>query len=556
MLNRLYIQNYALIDTLDISFGKGLNILTGETGAGKSIVLGALSLILGQRAENRFLFDEGRKCVIEGFFDVGAYGLSDFFEEYDLDFEEETILRREFGADGKSRAFVNDTPVNLQILKAFSERLIDIHSQHATFQVANADFQLLVLDSVAGQIPLRKRFSGLLDQFKSAKAELAHRMELAGQRAAEADYKQFLYDELQAAKPLKGEASALDQELDQLEHAEEIRESLNGVVHHLREGEVTVEILLKESLQMLGKAARHMPALQLQEERLRSSTIELKDLADELKSQADAVMIDGERLNYVQERLNTLYSLQQKHRLSDPDDLVHRMEELEGELNANSQDEQLIEELRRNCEALLLQLGELAAHLRQGREQAIPRVRERTLALLEKVGMPGSQLEIRLAALSADSYRVDGGDGISFLFSSNKGQAPQAVGKVASGGELSRLMLAIKALIAEHTALPTIIFDEIDTGISGEVALRVGDILAQLGERMQVIAISHLPQIASKGKVHYKVYKAEAAGRTSTRMELLDEQARIVEIAQMLSGADPGMAAMEHARNLLGEKVR
>lgn len=556
MLNRLYIQNYALIDTLDISFGKGLNILTGETGAGKSIVLGALSLILGQRAENRFLFDEGRKCVIEGFFDVGAYGLSDFFEEYDLDFEEETILRREFGADGKSRAFVNDTPVNLQILKAFSERLIDIHSQHATFQVANADFQLLVLDSVAGQIPLRKRFSGLLDQFKSAKAELAHRMELAGQRAAEADYKQFLYDELQAAKPLKGEASALDQELDQLEHAEEIRESLNGVVHHLREGEVTVEILLKESLQMLGKAARHMPALQLQEERLRSSTIELKDLADELKSQADTVMIDGERLHYVQERLNTLYSLQQKHRLSDPDDLVHRMEELEGELNANSQDEQLIEELRRNCEALLLQLGELAAHLRQGREQAIPRVRERTLALLEKVGMPGSQLEIRLAALSADSYRVDGGDGISFLFSSNKGQAPQAVGKVASGGELSRLMLAIKALIAEHTALPTIIFDEIDTGISGEVALRVGDILAQLGERMQVIAISHLPQIASKGKVHYKVYKAEAAGRTSTRMELLDEQARIVEIAQMLSGADPGMAAMEHARNLLGEKVR
>ncbi len=551
MLNRLYIQNYALIDTLDISFGKGLNILTGETGAGKSIVLGALSLILGQRAENRFLFDEGRKCVIEGFFDVSAYQLADFFEAHDLDFEQETILRREFGADGKSRAFINDTPVNLQILKAFSERLIDIHSQHATLQVADADFQLMVLDSVAGQLPLRKQFSTLIQQYRSTKAELEKKKALAGQQASEADYKQFLFDELQAAKPVRGEAAELEQELDQLEHAEEIKANLGGAVQALREGEINTELLLRDSLQMLGKASRHMPALQPQEERLRSCMIELKDLGDELEGQADAVLIDGERLQFVQERLSTLYALQQKHRLSDPDGLVSRLQELEAELTASSRDEELIEALQKSCEVLLVQLDELAENLREGRRRAIPRVQEKTLDLLDKVGMPGSQLEIRLDPLSAEAYRVDGGDGIVFLFSSNKGQAPQPVGKVASGGELSRLMLAIKALTAGHTALPTIIFDEIDTGISGEVALRVGAILAQLGESMQVIAISHLPQIASRGKVHYRVYKAEEAGRTSTRMELLDENGRVFEVAQMLSGAEPGAAAIEHAKALL-----
>lgn len=555
MLNRLYIQNYALIDTLDISFGKGLNIMTGETGAGKSIVLGALSLILGQRAENRFLFDEGRKCVIEGFFEVGAYGLEDFFEVYDLDFEQETILRREFGADGKSRAFINDTPVNLQILKAFSEKLIDIHSQHATLQVADADFQLLILDSVAGQIPVQKQFSNLLGQNKKTKSELAKRKELAGQRAAEADYKQFLYDELLAAKPVKGEAMELEQELDQLEHAGEIRESLFGAVHHLRDGEVNLELLLKEAMQMLARASQHMPLLHTQEDRLRSSMIELKDLADELESQADSVMVDEERLQFVQDRISTLYALQQKHRLSDPDELVNRQEELEKELSAGIQDDQEIEELRRTCQAQLSQLRGLSASLRKGREQAIPKVREKILNILEKVGMPGSQLDIRLDTLPEDAFRSDGGDAINFLFSSNKGQAPQPVGKIASGGELSRLMLAIKALIAEHTALPTIIFDEIDTGISGEVALRVGDILAQLGERMQVIAISHLPQIASRGIAHYKVFKTEESGKTSTQMVLLDKQARIMEIAQMLSGSDPGSAALEHARTLLGAQV-
>lgn len=553
MLNRLYIQNYALIDNLDISFGNGLNMLTGETGAGKSIVLGALSLILGQRAENRFLFDEGRKCVIEGVFEIGEYQLADFFEEYDLDFEKETILRREFGADGKSRAFINDTPVNLQILKALSERLIDIHSQHATLQIASADFQLLILDSVAGQLPLRRQFSEVLNVYKKTKSELARRMDMAAQRASEADYKQFLFDELVVANPQAGEVHGLEEELNQLEHAEDIRENLNGVVYQLREGEINLEMLLRDALQMLGKAARHMPALEPQEARLRSSMIELKDLADELESQAEAVVTDGARLQFVQDRLNTLYALQQKHRLSDPDELVQRLQELESELSAGTQDDLEIEELRKNCEALLSQLGGLSSDLHQGRILTIPKVQDKVLALLEKVGMPGSQLEIELEQLSADAYRLDGGDGVRFLFSSNKGQSPQPVGKVASGGELSRLMLAVKALIAEHTALPTIIFDEIDTGISGEVALRVGDILAQLGANMQVIVISHLPQIASKGDVHYKVFKTEADGKTRTGMVLLDEQARVIEIAQMLSGAEPGKAALDHARTLLAE---
>ncbi len=552
MLNRLYIQNYALIDTLDIHLGEGLNIITGETGAGKSIVLGALSLILGQRAENRFLFDEGKKCIIEGYFNVSAYQLSSFFEEHDLDYADETILRREFSADGKSRAFVNDTPVNLQLLKLFSERLIDIHAQHATLQVGSADFQLLVLDSVAGQLPVRTAFSAALQKFKDLNLRLAQRIEEANQRALEADYKQFLLDELMAVNPQKGEVAELEEELNQLTHAEEIKIQLQAVTEILSGGELAVDVQLKEAYQQLSRASRHMKSLEIQSERLRSAMIEIKDLSDECASQQEALQLDEERLAFVQQRLSTLYALQQKHKLVDADALVDRMEELEQAFTEFAADENEIEALKAQVASILKELEALAETLRIGRRSAVSVVQDQVLQYLEKMGMPGSRLSIDLEALSAPQYRADGGDKVSFLFSSNLGQALQPVGKVASGGELSRLMLAIKTIVAQHTSLPTIIFDEIDTGISGEVALRVGDILADLGRKMQLIVITHLPQIASKGGQHFKIFKETEAGRTNTHMVQLNEEARVVEIAQMLSGADPGLAAIAHAKSLLG----
>lgn len=551
MLKRLYIQNYALIDTLDISFGEGLNIITGETGAGKSIILGALSLILGQRADSKQLFDEGKKCIIEGVFDVSSHDLKGLFQRHDLDYDEETVIRREFSADGKSRAFVNDTPVTLQVLKGFGELLIDIHSQHATLQVAHPDFQLLVLDSVANNAALRADFSRVLTTYKKTKKELETQIERAEKNAAEIDYKQFLFDELEALNLVTGEASELEEEQTRLENAEEIKSGLLGTVSALTEREGHAEGLLRDALLTLSKTSSFLPSLSDYEARLNSCLIELKDLSADLDQIADSVNIDEERLNLVQERLGTIYTLQQKHRLTTPDELILRFEELSREIQVTSEDDALIQRLQSECKELEHGLQDLAAQLHESRMKFIPFVCEQVLQTLREVGMPDARLEIELEPLSFADYRGDGGDHIRFLFTSNKGQSLQPVGRVASGGELSRLMLGIKTLVAEHSSLPTIIFDEIDTGISGEVALRVGDVLDRMGARMQVVVISHLPQIASRGTMHYRVYKKENQERTQSQMELLDEEGRVGEIAQMLSGANPGAAALDHARLLL-----
>lgn len=553
MLNRLYIQNYALIDSLDIRLGEGLNLLTGETGAGKSIILGALSLIMGQRAESRFLFDERKKCVIEGYFDIARYRLGWFFEKHDLDFEEETIVRREFGADGKSRAFVNDTPVNLGVLKQLSGELIDIHSQHATLQVADANFQLLVLDSVAGNQTIRKSYGDLLHRYRKCRAELERLVRQAEEDAAEADYKQYLFNELDAAKLEAGEVARLEEERDQLEHAEDIQRAMSEALHMLQDGEENAAQSLQGAESVLGKAGRFMPLLEEQAARLRSCLIEIRDVADELSGKVHDIQVDEGRLQFVHERLGELYGLQQKHRLEHADLLIMRRDELELQLGALSDSQDTIEKTRQACKKMEAELQRMAETLRETRAAAIPLVESKVLETLAQVGMPDSRLEIELQALSALEFRADGSDSVVFRFSSNKGQPLQPVGKVASGGELSRLMLSIKTLVAAHSALPSIIFDEIDTGISGEVALQVGDVLERMGERMQVIVISHLPQIASKKGVHYRVYKSvTAADRTTTNIQLLDKEERVLEIAQMLSGAEPGDAAFDHARSLLG----
>lgn len=551
MLTRLYIQNFALIDSLDIEFGKGLNILTGETGAGKSIILGALSLILGQRAESRMSLDENKKCIIEGYFDVSTFDLSAFFDAYDLDFDARTILRREFSADGKSRAFINDTPVNLAVLKALGEQLIDIHSQHATLQVASPDFQLNVLDSVAGNLELRKKYVHRLAVYKKSVTDLEQLIEKVNQAHAERDYKQFLHDELDMARLEAGEVKTLEVELDQLEHAEEIKSGLYGAVALLQDNELNAGQLLKEASNLLSKSLRFMPSLQEQHDRLQSSLIEIKDLAGELELTSDTIHINEARHQEVKERLDLLYTLQHKHRLEDADDLIPLRDELAGQLQASFEDQLLVDSLKQEMEEHKGKLQHLAEELRKGRLKAIPLVQKSVIAMLKEIGMPDSQLLIELSPSGQSEFRKDGLDLINYLFTSNKGQLPQPVGKVASGGELSRLMLSIKALVAVHSTLPTIIFDEIDTGISGEVALRVGAVLEQLGQHLQVISISHLPQIASKGRTHYKVFKTIENDRAVTRMALLTQEERVLEIAQMLSGADPGEAAISHARALL-----
>lgn len=551
MLTRLSIQNYALIDSLEIEFDKGLTIITGETGAGKSILLGGLSLILGQRIESRFFFNQERKCIIEGHFDVSGYQLETFFAEHDLDYEQVTIVRREVSADGKSRAFVNDTPVTLQLLKALAERLIDIHSQYATLQLNTEAFQLLTLDSVARNEPLLINYRETFLAYRDTLDRLAILREQARQSQAEADYHQYLFDELDNACLEAGEQEQLEAEQQQLIHAEEIKRNLLGAAYALQDRDVNAIGLVREAMGPLQQAARHVPALDGAFGRLQSCLIELKDLANEIVRLEQDVVLDEERLAMVNDRLAQLYALQQKHRVDNVAALIGLRNDLQQKLQAIIAGDEEIVRLEAEAERLREEVLRLAGTLTATREKAIPIVQAEVKQVLQAVGMPHSRLQVVLTPGGEQGLRLSGQDRVDFLFSANKGQEPQPVGKVASGGELSRLMLAIKSLIARTQALPTIIFDEIDTGISGEVAMRVGEILEQLAGRMQVIVITHLPQIASRGNSHFKVFKREGEDRTATDMTRLNNEERVLEIAQMLSGADPGEAALQHAAGLL-----
>lgn len=549
MLSRLSIKNYALIDELDIQPAKGLNILTGETGAGKSIILGALSLILGQRAESKYFYNQAQKCVIEGFFDIADYRLQDFFEEQDLDYEVETILRREISADGKSRAFINDTPVTLTTLKALGERLIDIHSQHATLEINTEDFQLMTLDSVAENSTLLSQYKTSFKQYKQTNTALKELLEEVKQAQTEADYHQFLFDELAEAKLVANEQELLEQEQNQLSHAEEIKRSLLGANFALNDQEQATINLLKEALSQLQQAERYLPNLHELTERLQSSLIEIKDIAEEIEKTEQHTLFDEERLSTVNDRLSLLFQLQQKHHVDNISALMLLKDDLENKLLKNSSNDEQVEKLTLETAKLKKECETFAHQLTESRKKAIQMVQQEVVKVLTEVGMPNSILQVELS--SSEHLRNSGQDAIRFLFSANKGQEPQPLNKVASGGELSRLMLAIKSLIAKTSALPTIIFDEIDTGISGEVALKVGNVMESMANYMQVIAITHLPQIASKGQSHYQVYKADEQEKTRTNMRKLAQKERIVEIAQMLSGLNPGEAALQHAKELL-----
>lgn len=549
MLQKLSIRNYALIDSLDIEFDRGLNIITGETGAGKSIILGALSLILGQRAESKYFFNQDKKCVIEGSFALADENLKALFEENDLDFSKESLLRREISIDGKSRSFINDTPVNLSILKQIGEKLIDIHSQHATQEINDTDFQLLIVDSLTSHDALLADYRSGFKKLKQDNNLLKKLVSEASEARNRQDYEQFLFNELEQAKLQEGEQEELEQELERLTHAETIKRALLTASGLINESEPSALQILKEASLQLQGIEKFDPAINVLYERLRSSIIEIKDITDELATIEENTLHSADRLEIVNQRLDLFYSLQQKHRLANNTELLALQQQLEDNLNQLLSSDEHIEKLQQEIAKLQQELQQKATQLSANRKKAIKLVEEQTGLTLKKVGMLSARLFLDQQV--AAELNKDGLDEINLLFTANAGQAPAPVGKVASGGELSRLMLTIKALLAQHTSLPTIIFDEIDTGISGETALKVGEVIAGLGTNMQVISITHLPQIAAKGESHYFVHKHEDSGKTTTGIRKLKQEERIGIIAEMLSGKNPGASALENAKELL-----
>lgn len=554
MLNRLYIKNYALIENLDIHFDRGLNIITGETGAGKSIIMGALGLIRGNRAEGKQFFHADQKCIIEGFFQIESYELQDFFVEHDLDYEALTIIRRELTVEGKSRAFVNDSPVTLAVLRSLGEKLIDIHSQHATLQINTEEFQLLVLDAVAKNNLLMQVYQEKLKSYAGSKKAFEKLKEEIAIFHTELDYNQFLFDELSKANLQNGEQQQLEEEQAQLTHAEEIKRGLEGASNLLNEPPYSITHNLKAAVNSLQQVEKYMSAAAEIAARLQSALIEIKDVNDEINSLSQDLVWDDQRLNTVDERLSELYGLQKKHRVEDVDGLLFLMKSLEEKILTVTNQEEKLAELAELVAKDLHLLMEASLALDYSRREKIPAIKDFVESILSEVGMPNAKLTIDLQLLAEDQFSKLGLNSVSYLFSANKGQELQPIHKVASGGELSRVMLAVKSLIAQSSALPTLVFDEIDTGISGEVALKVGEIMERMAVNMQVFVITHLPQIAARGKSHFKVYKQDDADKTRTHIQLMDTEQRVLEVAQMLSGANPGEAALSHAHDLITKK--
>lgn len=550
MLQKLSIRNYALIDSVELELDKGLNIITGETGAGKSIMLGALSLILGQRAETKYFFNQDKKCIIEGQFLVPGKALQSFFEENDIDFYAESILRREISTDGKSRAFINDTPVTLAVMKQIGEQLIDIHSQHATLEVNDPAFQLLVVDTLSNHQLLLDEYRLLYKSYKKNQQQLKVLKESAADARTRQDYEQFLFNELERADLKASEQEELETELQMLNNAEAIKRGLANSYELLSEQETAIVPVLKEVILQLQGVEKFSADYQALNERLRSSLIELKDIAQEVATLDQGVIFNPSKIEEIGARLDIIYSLQQKHKVNTIEELLAVQEQLSAKLTDLISGDEEIERLEKELTSMANELEKKAESLSANRSKSIKVAEELVAQVLSKVGMPNAHIKIDQSLLP--ELNKDGKDGITLLFSANSGQTPAPVSKVASGGELSRLMLAIKSIMAKHVALPTLIFDEIDTGISGETAVRVGNVIGQLEENMQVICITHLPQIAAKGDVHYFVYKNEATERTTTGIKKLNPAERIKAIAEMLSGKDPGASALKNAEELLG----
>ncbi|NOZ47663.1 MAG: DNA repair protein RecN [Chlorobi bacterium] len=549
MLQFLSIKNYALIKNLDIEFNSGFITITGETGAGKSILLGALSLILGERADINALLDKNSKCIIEGKFNIKDLNIKDFFDNYDLDYANETILRREINTNGKSRAFINDTPVNLTILKEIGLQLVDIHSQNNNLILNNQNYQLQVIDTLTNHSKLLNTYQKLFLQYKTLLKNISELELKTIESKKESDYLQFQFNQISEANLKENEQIESEKELEILNHAEEIKSALSFAFNLLFESDTNIQSSLIEISKNLQKISRFYPKAEDFHNRLESVIIELKDLSSEIELSNGDVVFDQEKLNYLKERLDLIYSLEQKHQVSNIKELITLKDDLNKKIQAIGFYDDQLSKYQKESKELKIQLEDLANKLSSNRKLSIPQIEKNILSLLSKLGMPNASIIIRID--NSNELNHTGKDIIKFLFSSNIKVKGREIAKVASGGELSRVMLAIKALISNYKSLPTIIFDEIDSGVSGDIAYKMGEIMSSMSKNMQVISITHLAQIASKGNTHYLVYKENSTDIPTTKIKQLVEQERITEIAKMLSGESLTHAAMENAKELL-----
>ncbi|MDR3057902.1 MAG: DNA repair protein RecN [Prevotella sp.] len=551
MLKSLYIKNYALIDSLEIDFESGFSVITGETGAGKSIILGALSLILGQRADIKAIKQGESKCVIEGSFDVSAYDLKEFCEEKGIEYDSDSyILRREILSSGKSRAFINDSPVTLNDLKELGSQLIDIHSQHQNLLLSDTRFQMQVVDALAGNKDLLKKYQQAFHQYKLAEKALANLRESVRKSKEEEDYLRFQLESLNEAALQEGEQDELEAELETLTHAEDIKSALYRIHTLLSGDENSIVSQLKEGLntsQQLGKVFARSEEIS---ERLQTAYIDLKDLASEMDKLANDVEFSPERLSFIESRLDLIYSLQKKYHVDTVSGLLVLYDEFSRKIENIESSDQQVESLEKEVSEKSEKTLALAEKLTDKRLAITDRFEKELMDKVAYLGMPN--IRFKCDIIAEEHLNIYGMDSVLFQFSANKNVPLQPITNIASGGEISRLMLCLKSMIAGATALPTIIFDEIDTGVSGEIADKMGQVMLDFGKNMQVIAITHLPQIAAKGKAHYKVYKADNETTTTTNLDRLSDTERLDEIARMLSGATVTDAAIQNARGMLG----
>ncbi|MCF7568190.1 DNA repair protein RecN [Sabulilitoribacter arenilitoris] len=550
MLTSLSIKNYALIDNLQVNFNNGLSIITGETGAGKSILLGGLSLILGKRADLSSLKDATKKCIIEAVFKVSNYNLKALFEAEDFDYEPLTIIRREILPSGKSRAFVNDSPVNLSSLQLLGERLIDIHSQHQTLQLTSNDFQFQIIDALANNNQLLQNYNTDLKTFKTLKSELQELLNFQAEAIKEHDYNTFLLNELVEANLVEGEQQSLEEEYETLNNIEGIKEKLSESYQLLSEeqiGVLTTLTTIKNNLQNISVFSSKYNELF---NRVNSSLIDLDDVFSEIDMLQDNLEADPNRLEEVDSKLKTLHNLMQKHVASDVSELIKIKNELEEKVSIAESLDASIEEKQLEIKDKINQLKNISKQISNKRLKVIPQLKEQLQSILHSLGMPNAQFKIDIF-YNGETFFANGQDELSFLFSANKGGNFSELKKAASGGELSRIMLAIKSVLSNYIQLPTIMFDEIDTGVSGEISNKMGDIMLQMSKTMQVFSITHLPQIAAKGHSHFKVYKEDVNEVTQTNLVKLNHDERIVEIAQMLGGTEMSSSAIAHAKELL-----
>ena len=549
MITTLSIENFALIEKLSINFSSGFSIITGETGAGKSILLGALGLVLGKRADLTSLKNKEDKCIVEANFSISKYNLQTFFEANDLDYEAETIIRREILPSGKSRAFINDSPVNLQQLQDLSFYLIDVHSQHQTQELSEENFQFKIIDSIAFNNDFLHEFQLELKKYRSINAIIETKKIFLLNSLKEKDYHAFLFEELEISNLKLGEQEELEKTCEALNNVEFIKENLDKLISISNEERFGILHNLKEFKNTLQKNSGFSPDFQLLYERSNSILIEFDDIVGEIGRETENVFNDPEKLELVNQKLQIIYNLQKKHQVSSVEELIAIQNELENKVVSLSALENEILQIENQIKNFEIKLDSIADKIHKNRVAAIPVLTEKLIFILNQLGMPNVRFKLDISKTS--SYHLNGKDAVQFLFSANKGTDFGLLKKVASGGEMSRIMLAVKSILAQYSKLPTIIFDEIDTGVSGEIANKMAEIMKEMSNEMQVFSITHLPQIAAKGNQHYKVFKTVSGDNTVSELKLLSNQERIIEIAEMLSGKDISDSALNHAKALL-----